>query len=143
LKFWDSSALITLCVHEPKSAAMREVLRSDETVAAWWSTRIECLSGLIRLWRERTITGEALTEARTVLETLASSWIEVMPSESVRASAERLLAVHPLRSADALQLAAAIAWCGGRTRGAEMISLDVRLREAAVREGFTLLPART
>ena len=53
----------------------------------------------------------------------------------------RLLAVHPLRAADAFQLAAALQWCGGRTKDVGFVSFDARLREAGYREGFTLLPA--
>jgi hypothetical protein len=41
-----------------------------------------------------------------------------------------------------LQLAAALVWCGGQTRGAEVVSFDSRLREAALREGFGVLPLR-
>jgi hypothetical protein len=122
---------------------MRSVLRADPKVAAWWSTRIECLSGLLRRWRDGSISGAGLSDARTVLETLADSWLEVTASEPLRASAERLLAVHSLRAGDALQLAAALAWSGGQPRGAELISFDVRLREAASREGFVVLPLQT
>ena len=42
------------------------------------------------------------------LDALAAHWIEVDGLDAVRARAERILAVHPLRAADALQLAAAL-----------------------------------
>jgi hypothetical protein len=47
----------------------------------------------------------------------------------------RLLRVHPLRAAGALQLAAALEWAGAPPDG-ELVTFDERLREAAVREGF-------
>lgn len=143
MKFWDSSAMISLCVDEPKSAATRVVLRGDPAIAAWWSTRTECLSGLMRRSRDSSLSASGLAQARAVLATLADSWVEVQPSELVRGNADHLLAAHPLRAADALQLAAALVWCGGQTRGAELISYDTRLREAAVREGFVVLPLAT
>ncbi len=143
MKFWDSSAVISLCVDEPTSAAMRSVLRSDPAMVAWWSTRIECLSALLRRSREGSLSGAGVAEARALLRALADSWVEVEPSESVRTSAERLLAAHALRAADSLQLAAALLWCGGHTRGAEVVCFGARLREAALREGFGVLPLRT
>jgi len=54
--------------------------------------------------------------------------------------AERLLEIHPLNAADALQLAFALAWCQERPQGRAFICLDGKLREAARREGFRLLP---
>ena len=78
--------------------------------------------------------------ARHVLDRLAQSWMEVQPSETVRNVAERLLAVHALRAADALQLAAALTACGAHAKGQGFVSLDQRLRIAAYKEGFTVLP---
>ena len=66
--------------------------------------------------------------------------IEIQPSESVRGTAERLLGVHPLRAADAFQLASAIQWCQGLTAGNGLVVFDRRLREAGYAEGFTVLP---
>lgn len=56
--------------------------------------------------------------------------------EGVKTLARRLLRVHPLRSADALQLAAALVWAGGRPQGRTLLTLDERLALAARREGF-------
>jgi hypothetical protein len=50
------------------------------------------------------------------LDARAARWTEVADIEHVRERAERLLAVHPLRAADALQLAAALALCDKRAR---------------------------
>jgi predicted nucleic acid-binding protein len=75
-----------------------------------------------------------------LLEALASAWIEIQPTGNLRGTAERLLAVHPLRAADAFQLAAALQWCRGQTAGMSIVSFDDRLRDAAHKEGFNLLP---
>ncbi len=48
--------------------------------------------------------------------------------------------IHPLRAADAMQLAAALVWTEDATSGAEFVCLDQNLREAALKEGFTILP---
>ena len=63
------------------------------------------------------------------------------PSDELRRRAARLLAVHPLRAADALQLAAALLWCEEQPHGEGLVSLDAKLRDAAAKEGFSVLPA--
>jgi hypothetical protein len=64
----------------------------------------------------------------------------VQPTEVLRRRAERIIAVHPLRSADALQLAGALVWAQHFPQGLEVVCLDRNLREAASKEGFTVLP---
>jgi hypothetical protein len=49
--------------------------------------------------------------------------------------------MHPLRAADALQLAAALIWVEEQPHGESFVSLDPRLRDSAAREGFTLVPS--
>jgi hypothetical protein len=63
-----------------------------------------------------------------------------MPADDIRIMAARLLRVHPLRAADSLQLAAALLWAGKTPFGQYFVCLDNRLRQAAMKEGFTLLP---
>jgi predicted nucleic acid-binding protein len=58
----------------------------------------------------------------------------------VRERAVRLLISHPLRAADAQQLAAALIWCEEKPSGQDFVCLDQRLRESAEREGFGILP---
>ena len=140
MRFWDSSAVIPLCVSEPHSARSRTLLQEDADVAVWWATRTECVSALTRQLREGDLSLAGYRAARRVLGALAETWSELLSSETVRGTAERLLAVHPLRAADALQLAAALMWCGGRPFGHRIVTLDARLHDAATREGFDALP---
>jgi hypothetical protein len=60
-------------------------------------------------------------------------------TSSLREAAGRALAVHPLRAADALQLAAALVWSDGAI-GESFVCLDAALRDAARREGFDVRP---
>ena len=78
----------------------------------------------------------AIERIRTVVEHADT----VSPSDELRRRAARLLAVHPLRAADALQLAAALLWCEEQPHAEGFVSLDVKLRDAALKEGFTVLP---
>lgn len=140
MRFWDTSAVVPLCVNEPASATVKTFLDSDPLIVVWWATRTECVSAFMRQIRESSLGAGGERQAREVLETLARVWLEVQPSTMLRRTAERLLAVHPLRAADALQLAAALQWCQGQATDQGFVSFDNRLREAAYKEGFTLLP---
>jgi predicted nucleic acid-binding protein len=73
------------------------------------------------------------------LAALEADWSEVSPSERLRALARRLLRVHDLRAADALQLAAGLAALDTRTEPLPFVTLDDRLALAASREGFPIL----
>ncbi len=140
MKFWDTSAIVPLCVQEPNSATVRESLIEDPSMVVWWGTRTECISALMRQVREGGLTPTDERSARHVLQALMQTWAEMQPSEALRSTAERLLTVHPLRTADALQLAAALQWCQGLTTGQDVVTFDRQLRDASYREGFTVLP---
>ena len=64
---------------------------------------------------------------------------KIRPTERVRRAAARLLRVHPLRAADALQLAAAIVGSEDRPETLPFVTLDDRLADAATREGFRVI----
>jgi predicted nucleic acid-binding protein len=140
MRFWDSSAIVPLCLRESNTGMMMSLLETDEGIVVWWATRVECLSALTRRQREGTLAAEAEQKARAVLHVLAEGWSELQPTESLRRRAERLIAVHPLRSADAFQLAAALVWAQDSPQGLEVVCLDRNLREAAFKEGFSVLP---
>jgi len=141
VNFWDTSAIVSLCLDEPGTPKVKSVLVKDPAIVVWWATRTEGISALSRQVREGLGTGGE-RQARKLLETLARSWIEIQPTESLHNLAERLLAVHTLRAADAFQLSAALQWCRGQTAGMCVVSFDDRLREAAYKEGFHLLPEK-
>ena len=119
---------------------MRRLLVEDGNQITWWGTRTECVSALARKTREGDIRPIGQAWARVVLFYLSESWSEVLPSDNLRAMAEGFLDVHPLKAADALQLAAAHTRCAGQTRGREFVCLDRQLRNAAEAEGFTVPP---
>ncbi len=136
MRFWDSSALIPLLVHQPVSPRVDAWLEGDAAIAIWTLTPVELSSALQRLLREAALS-EAHTEAaeRRMLELVPSCHV-VVNVEHVKSQARRLLRLHPLRAADALQLAAAVEWAGGRPQGRTLHTFDGRLAGAARREGF-------
>ena len=140
MKFWDYSAIIPLCVKEPASDRIKNLAEEDGDLVVWWTTRVECLSAMARRRREGVLATPAERQARTALSALAGEWSEIQPTELVRVRAERLLMVHSLRAADALQLVAGLLWTEEATAGAGFVCLEQNLREAAMKEGFTVLP---
>jgi predicted nucleic acid-binding protein len=140
VKFWDSSAIIPICLKEQLSETVKRLIKADEDLVVWWTTRVECLSAMLRRRREGVLNTDAELKARAILSALSIEWSEVQPSELVRQRAERLLSIHPLRSADAFQLAAALIWAQENPQGHEIVCLDQNLREAAHKEGFTVIP---
>ncbi len=138
MKFWDSSAIVPLVVAETSTDAVRAIAQTDPVMCVWWATEVECVSALARLEREGALTEPATMTAIERLDVLAESWNEVQPVAAVRGAARRLLRVHPLRAADALQLGAAVVAAEGQPRSLEIVTLDERLATAARREGFAV-----
>jgi predicted nucleic acid-binding protein len=141
MKFWDASAIVPLLVAEPTTRAMQTLAENDPSMLVWWSTAVECASAMTRLERAGALDGPALTDAFARLEQLAGGWHEVDPTDAVREAAVRFLRVHPLRAADALQLAAAFIAAERRPSSLELVTLDDRVAGAARKEGFVLIEA--
>lgn len=141
MRYWDTSALLPLLIQEPMTPAMRDHLADDSAVVTWWGTRIEAVSALARLERDGDIEADMLRRTLHGLEANARHWLEVPAIEDVRLQATRLLRVHRLRAADALQLAAAIIASDFAPGTLPFVTLDERLAVAADREGFRVLGA--
>ena len=101
---------------------------------------MECQSALYRRHREGQLTASQLEQALLRLTALVEDADVVAPTPRLRDRAGRLLAIHALRAADALQLASALVWCEDAPAGETLVCLDGRLRDAARREGFAVLP---
>jgi hypothetical protein len=144
LRFWDGSALLALAVREPASAKVEPLLQRDPEMAFWWGAPLEWWGALLAAQRQEKISAADLQKAKGVLDHLRARGFEVQPTEELRARALRILSVHtsvhPLRAAEALELAAALIWCRERPQGAGFVSLHPPLRLAAALEGFRVLP---
>lgn len=127
-----------LIVAEASTDSVRAIAAEDPAMCVWWGTEIECVSAVARLEREDSMTEAATMAALGRLDSLAEGWNEVQPVAAVRTTARRLLRVHPLRTADALQLAAAVVAAEGVPASLDLVTLDDRLAAAARREGFVV-----
>ena len=132
--------MLPLMLDEPATPTAARLLRQDGEVAVWWGTWTECAVAISRTRRDGRTDEEGEGNARSVLDLLASTWFEVEPSNDLRLLASLISRDYPLKAADALQLAAALRWCGGNTAGAGFVCLDGQLRRAASGEGCDVLP---
>jgi uncharacterized protein len=139
VRFWDASAIVPLIMTETTTKALRGLAAADPAMLVWWATEVECASAIARLEREGALDPPEAIEAFDRLKRLADGWHEIDPSDSIREAAVRFLRVHPLRAADALQLAAAFVAAERRPSSLEVVTLDDRLAAAGRKEGFALI----
>jgi predicted nucleic acid-binding protein len=136
--FWDSSALVPLCVHESASRQAHAQLRKSLPVV-WWGSLVEVHSAISRLHRLGKLNDAEQQKAASQLALLNRGWREVLPGDHLRDLATRLLDTYELRAADSLQLAAALTWCQQRPARRDFLCGDERLGKAALAAGFSVL----
>ena len=141
MRFWDSSAIVPLCLDEPHTDAVHRLFEEDPQLAVWWGTAVECAAAFARRRREGTLSELGYGKTLVVFEQLAIGLTTIGASAQVRNRAVRLVSVHQLRAADALRLGAALVWAEESPVRRELVTLDRRLREAARLEGFEVVPA--
>jgi predicted nucleic acid-binding protein len=139
VRFWDASAIVPLLVAESSTRRLQTLAAEDPAILVWWGSEVECVSALARLEREGAFNEAAMTAALARLRQLVAGWHEVDPSDAIREAATRFLRVHPLRAADALQLAAAFLAAERRPASLELVTLDDRVAAAARKEGFAVI----
>jgi predicted nucleic acid-binding protein len=136
--FWDSSALVPLCVRQTTSQSFRQLWRQSSRVIVWSGASVEIRSALARLHRENEIDAKGLQFAVRRLEAMRRQWREIITGDKLRSIAEELPDTYSLRALDSFQLAAALVWCKEKPKGRLFICDDTRLSEAAQKSGFTV-----
>jgi len=140
VRFWDASAVVPLIIDE---AAATPAIGADAKLpmVVWWGTVVEATSAIARRERAGNLSNEQVLRCYDLLQKLSARWLEVMPSDSLRRTAQRLLRVHALKAADSLQLAAALAASSDRSDSFDFVCRVSRLAEAAAREGLRVRAA--
>ena len=138
--FWDTSAIVPLCVRQEPSSELRRLARRIKRFAVWWGSTVEARSAFNRLLRDGSMSSRGLNQAIDRLQIQRAAWTEILPSGRVRELAEELPNRFGLRALDSFQLAAALVWCKEHPRGRLVVSCDLRLSLAATEAGFTVLP---
>jgi predicted nucleic acid-binding protein len=139
VRFWDTSALVPVLIAEASTSAARAVFGEDRSLVVWWGTSVECTAAIARASRDGRFGPGGLEATTRELSELRQDWIEIDPTPPLRLVAERLVRTHPLRAVDALQLSAAIAASEGAPATMPFVTLDDRLAEAAILEGFPVI----
>ena len=142
MRFWDASAIVPLLVCETSSRALQALAKQDSTMLVWWGSEIECASALARIERDGALDTRDAARIFDRLRQLSGIWHDIEPSDVIRRTAVRFLRVHPLRAADALQLAAADVAAEHRPASLDMVTLDEHLAAAARKEGFAVFDAQ-
>ena len=140
MRFWDSSAIVPLVVSEPESEYCLKALNADQEMLVWCLSYLEVLSALSRRLREDVIDNSTFQEAKRRAKVILERAYEIKAIEKVRSRAARLLEVHPLRAADACQLAASMVATQEDPDRVFMMCFDRRLESAARKEGFHVNP---
>jgi len=144
VRFWDSSAVVTLLVRQGGTQVATRWHAEDPALVVWWSTPVECESAIARLVRLGELERSAAAASLERLDALAAEWVELEPSRALRDAARRLLQAHPLRASDALQLAAALRYASENGEAIPFVSFDERLTTAARAERLPLVtPTRS
>src|SRR5271157_2704031 len=133
--FWDTSALVPLCVRQVMTPRAIVLYKRYDAVV-WWATPVEIASALARLVRMKQLESGDWTKARRLAKRLADSWSMIQPSDALRAKSAQLVDRYDLRAADSFQLAAALEWCEDSPHGRVFLTADQRLMEAARSSGF-------
>ncbi len=140
MKFWDSSALVPLIVAEKETDYCLKTLSGDQEMLIWCLSKVEVISALCRIVRDEKFSESDFNKAKKQFNELIQRAYEVKAIEKVRNRALRLLEVHPLRAADAYQLASALVATQEDPDRLSILSFDERLKSAAAKEGFDVNP---
>ncbi|HCU24654.1 MAG TPA: hypothetical protein DF383_06530 [Deltaproteobacteria bacterium] len=140
MRFWDASALLPLLVQEQTSSRMAELFTGgEEPASVWLFSMVEVTSALCRLFRMKEIHQQDLEKALETWKEISEEVTWIRDFEMVQERALRVLRLHPLKAADALQLASALVAVTDRTTSHQFVTLDKQLAEAANKEGFQVI----
>ena len=89
MKFWDSSALLSLLVDEPSRDRLLAFLEEDSEVLAWWGTPVEIVCALSRREREGLLTAEDVAAALIASDHDPRSLELVCMDERLKSAARR------------------------------------------------------
>jgi predicted nucleic acid-binding protein len=135
----ESSAVLAWLLGEPAAPAVRKVLARAERVVASTLTPLECGRALARGAALGTVTAVGARDAERRLAHAARGWALLEMTGAPLERAARRLPAEPVRTLDALHLAAALEFqdaLGALT----VLSLDERIRTNAAALGIEAAP---
>jgi predicted nucleic acid-binding protein len=137
--FFDTSALVPLCVTEAASESARQSYRRFTSHIVAWTALIEATSALQRARRLGGLNDLSTRRGLDRLVQIERRWMEILPTDRVRSIALDVLRAYDLRAADAIQLASALVWCKEKPRHRPLVCFDQRLAASASTAGFDVI----
>lgn len=138
MNYWDSSAIIPLIIAEPKTEKVTEFWEKNNFNTTWTLTSVEVMSTLARLRRMGSLNDLLYENASKEWRKIQIMFEVIKDVEKVKVKAEHLVRIHPLKAADALQLASAMLIAEREPATCDFVTLDEQLGRAASLEGFTV-----
>lgn len=136
----ESSAVLAWLLGQGDGPRAREVLARAELVMASDLTLLESDRVLVRAVALGEIEEAAAADRRARLNEAAAHWHILRLSAEMIDRARRPFPAEPIRTLDALHLAAALT-ARSSVAGVELFSLDPRIRRSGELLGFRLQPA--
>lgn len=135
MRFFDASALVKRYVREPESSHVGSLLDEGGAIVSRLC-EAEVSSALARRHRDGSIVTADYVRAISALRSDLSTLNVVEVSASVVSKVHSLLRDHPLRAADALQLASCLEIGERIGEKPDFVCFDERLNRAAAAEGL-------
>lgn len=138
MPFFDTSALVPLCVNESTSSAAGRIWKSSSGQIIWCETPVELESAIARLLRTNRLDMVEFNRAKKRLGNLETKWEVIEHDHRIIQLARTFPLQYGLKAADSLQLAAALVWCNEHPKNRDFVSADAGLLKAAGSAGFTV-----
>lgn len=135
----ESSAVLTWLLGEPGAGEVANALRGASAVVTSSLTLVEVDRALLRAVAINRLPEAQAAHLRVRFESVVAHWSVAALSPAQVERARRAFPVEPIRSLDALHLAAALE-IAGELGSLAMVSLDKRVRDNVAPLGLRLVP---
>jgi predicted nucleic acid-binding protein len=136
----ESSAPLAWLLEQEHGAVVAEALAGAELVIASDLTLIECDRVLIRAVVLDELPESDAADRQARLNAVSQRWTMLALDEEIVERARRPFPAEPVRTLDAIHLASALI-ARKAVPDLAMLTLDARIRQAADRLGFSVVPA--
>lgn len=140
--FFDTSAIIPLCVAQATSQRARQTYRNYSRQAVAWTCLVEANGAIYRAVRHGALSEQNARRALDRLTQLQERWVEITATDRLRDIALEVVRTYDVRAADSIQLASALVWCKQKPRNRLFVCFDQKLAEAAKAAGFDIVGIR-
>jgi predicted nucleic acid-binding protein len=138
----NQSAVLVWLLEQEHAELVADTLAEAELVIASDLALIECDRVLIRAVALEELHESDVVQRQARLNSVSTRWTLLALDEEIIERARRPYPVEPVRTLDAIHLASALT-ARKAVPGLAMLSLDDRIRTAAGRLGFLLVPDDT